>query len=80
MIEEGHRQNIEEKKLEKCKDLVVSMGEHFAGKPRMAGGAIVSPELLRYAATKAAEDNEILKQQRKAAEVRGLLKQAGMKS
>jgi hypothetical protein len=73
-IEEGYRQKLESKRLEKASDVTASMAEHFGGRPRMAGGAIISPDLLRHAATRAAQDNEILKQQRKAAEVRGLLK------
>ncbi len=40
----------------------------------MAGGAIISPASLGHAADKAAQDNEILKQQGKAAEVRGAFK------
>ena len=50
------------------------MAPHFEGRTRMAGGAIVSPDLLRHVAEKAAQENDILKQQRKAAEVRALLK------
>ena len=50
------------------------MSEHFNGRSRMAGGAIVMSSLLKYAAEKASQDSDILKQQRKAAEVRGLLK------
>ena len=73
-IEEGYRQKLESKRMEKSTDFSGSMAEHFSGKPRMAGGAIVSPALLKHAAEKAAQDNDILKQQRKAAEVRGLLK------
>jgi hypothetical protein len=73
-IEEGYRQKLEAKRLEKSSDLTASMAEHFNGRPRMAGGAIVSPALLRHAAERASQENEILKQQRKAAEARGLLK------
>ena len=50
------------------------MAEPFNGRPRMAGGAIVMPASIRHAADGAAQDNEILKQQRKAAEVRVRLK------
>jgi hypothetical protein len=78
-IEEGYRQKVEAKRLEKATDLTASMAEHFTGKPRMAGGAIVSPALLRHAAERAAQDNDILKQQRKAAETRGLLKNGNKK-
>ncbi len=38
----------------------------------MAGGAIVSPHLIAHVAKKAGEDSEILRQQRKALESRGL--------
>eukprot|EP00973_Karenia_brevis_P052464 7289783-Karenia_brevis.AAC.1 len=73
-IEEGYRQKAEEKRLDKARDVTSAMAEHFGGKPRMAGGAIVSPALLKHGSEKAAQDNDILKQQRKAAEVRALLK------
>ena len=73
-IEEGYRQKAEEKRLDKSKDVTSAMAEHFGGKPRMAGGAIVSPALLKHVSEKAAQDYEILKQQRKAAEVRALMK------
>ena len=74
LIEEGHRQKIEEKRLDKSRDLASTMAEHFSGRPRMAGGAIVAPTLIKHAAEKAAQDNEILKQQRKAVEARVLLR------
>ncbi len=47
----------------------------------MAGGAIVCRSLIEYVARKAAENSEILKQQRKAIEFRGLAapKAAGKK-
>ncbi len=55
--------------------------ELFAGRVRMAGGAIVSPRLIEFVARKAADNSDILKQQRKALEVRGLAapKAAGKK-
>ena len=74
LIEESHRQKLEEKKLEKGMDLVSTISEQFAGRTHMAGGAIVSPTLLKHATEKAAQSNEILKQQRKAAEARVLPK------
>ena len=47
----------------------------------MVAGAIVSPALRTYAAKKAGENTEILRQQRKALEARGLAapKAAGKK-
>jgi hypothetical protein len=38
----------------------------------LLGGAVIAPELISFVARKAAEDSEILKQQRKALEARGL--------
>eukprot|EP00973_Karenia_brevis_P038387 5292863-Karenia_brevis.AAC.1 len=67
-IEEGYRQKLEDKRLEKVKDTTAALSEHFGGRPRMAGGAIISPALLKYVSEKAAQDNELVKQQRKAAE------------
>ena len=74
-IEEGHRQKLEEVRLTKVKDISGVVGEHFSGRPRMPGGAIISPALLKSVAEKAAQDNELVKQQRKAADARILLKQ-----
>ena len=71
--------SLKAKRMEKASDLTASTAEHFSGKPRMAGGAIVSPALLKHAAERAAQGNDILKQQRKAAEVRGLLKNGAKK-
>ncbi len=65
--------------MEKASDLTVFMVGNFSGKQRMAGGAIVSPALLKHAAERAAQDHDILKQQRKAAEVRGFLKYGSKK-
>ena len=80
-IEESQRQSMEEKRQAKGgKDLSSALSQHFAGRPRMAGGAIISPALLKSAAENAAQENEILRQQRKAAEVRGLLKDKKGKS
>ncbi len=71
-IEEGYRQKMEDKQLEKAKDVTSSLAEHFSGRPRMAGGAIVSPALLKHAAEWAAQDIELIKQQHKAVEARML--------
>ncbi len=51
-IEEGERQKIEEKRMSQAlqKGGSASLREHFSGRPRMAGGAIVSPALLKFAA------------------------------
>jgi hypothetical protein len=69
-IEEGHRQKLEEQRLAKVKDVAGVISEHFSGRPRMLGGAIISPALLKSAADRAAQDNELVKQQRKAADAR----------
>ena len=73
-IEEGHRQKLEEVRLSKAKDLTSVVSEHFNGRARMPGGAIIAPALFKHAADRAAQDNEIVKQQRKAADARILLK------
>ncbi len=73
-IEEGYRQKLEEKK-QTGKDAGLStLSSYFDGRPKMAGGAIVSPALLKTASEAAAARNEILRQQRKAIEARALLK------
>ena len=51
-------------------------GEYFLGRPRRTGGALVSPELLLWVADKAQKGSAILKEQRKAAEERALLRKA----
>ena len=38
------------------------VGEHFSGRPRMNGGAMISPALLKSTAEKAAQDNKLDKQ------------------
>ena len=48
--------------------------EHFLGRHRRTGGALINPELLRWVAEKAMRDSQILKEQRKAAEERSLVK------
>ena len=55
-----------------AKDPTAVTAEAFAGRPQMAGGAIAMPALLQHVAKKAAESSEILKQQRKALEARGV--------
>ena len=75
LIEEQHRQKLGETRAAKGnKDMSSSIAEHFSGRPQMSGGAIISPALIKYAAEKATQQNEILKQQRKVAETRALLK------
>ena len=74
-IEESYRQKLEERRIQKFgggRDPGAITAEAFAGRPRMLGHSIVNPELIAYVARKAAEDSEILKQQRKALEARGL--------
>ena len=72
--EECYRQRLEEQKLVKHagKDAASLNLEAFSGRARMAGGAVISPLLITHVAKKAAEDSEILKQQRKALEARGI--------
>ena len=83
MIEESYRQRAEEVKLLKAvtTNPMAVTAELFAGRVRMAGGAIVSPRLIEFVARKAADNSGILKQQRKVLEVRGLAapKAAGKK-
>ena len=50
--------------------------EHFLGRPKRTGGALIAPELLQWVADKASKDSAILKEQRKAAEERALLRKA----
>jgi hypothetical protein len=83
MIEESYRQRAEEVKLLKAvtTNPMAVTAELFAGRVRMAGGAIVSPRLIEFVARQAAANSDILKQQRKALEFRGLAapKAAGKK-
>ena len=46
--------------------------EHFLGRTRRTGGALISPELLKWVAEQASKDSAILKETRKAAEERAL--------
>jgi hypothetical protein len=48
--------------------------EYFLGRSRRTGGAVISPDLLKWVSEKAARESAILKEQRKAAEERSLLK------
>ena len=83
MVEEAYRQRADEQKLLKAAShsAAVLTSELFRGRARMAGGAIISPLLIEYVAKKAGENSEILRQQRKALEARGLAapKAAGKK-
>ncbi len=74
MVEEAYRQRSEEQKLLKAASNSASVltSELFSGRARMAGGAVISPLLIEYVAKRAGENSEILKQQRKALEARGL--------
>ena len=77
-IEEDYLQKLEGERLSKNADNSTAvLAESFAGEPRMAGGAMVSPVLLKHAADRAAATNDILKQQRKTAEVAAVLKKKG---
>jgi hypothetical protein len=79
-VEESYRQKLEEDRLVKFgsgKDPGAITAEAFAGQPRMLGHSVVMPELISHVAKKASEDSEILKQQRKALEARGMLAPGG---
>ena len=69
-VEEGFRQKLEDKRLENAVDGLALCLDHFAGRARMAGGAIVSPKLIDYVASRAHAEGELLKQQRKALEAK----------
>ena len=68
-------QSFGQKALNSAKDVMPTFASHFDGRPKMAGGAIVAPALLKAVADKAAAENDIIKQQRKALEARTLLRQ-----
>ena len=74
MVEEAYRQRADEQKLMEAAShsAAVLTSELFRGRARMAGGALISPLLIEFVAKKAGENSEILKQQRKALEARGL--------
>ena len=68
-----HAQYIEQrvkKKRESGKDF--DSQDYYLGRTRRTGGAIISPELLKWVAESAARDSAILKEERKAAEERAL--------
>ena len=43
LIEEGYRQKLETKRLEKVTDFAGAIAEHFSGRPRMAGALLFNP-------------------------------------
>ena len=49
-----------------------SNAEFFLGRSKRTGGALISPELLKWVSDKAAQESAVLKEQRKAAEERAL--------
>ena len=68
-----HAQYLEQrvkKKRESGKDF--DSQDYYLGRTRRTGGAIISPELLKWVAESAARDSAILKEERKAAEERAL--------
>ena len=71
-VEEVYRQRAEETKLTKSKDPTSITEQAFYGRPKMAGGAIIDPRLLAHVSKKAQEESELLRQQRKALEARGM--------
>ncbi len=83
MIEETYRQKAEEQRLVKAagSNAAAITNDLFSGGSRMTGGAVVSPLLIEWVAKKASDQSEILRQQRKALEARGLAapKAAGRK-
>ena len=70
MREEVQRLKIEEKRYKDGDSASLLACEHFSGRARMAGGAIVCPLLLTYVAKKVGEEAELVKQQRKAADAK----------
>ena len=68
--EEVQRLKIEEKRYKDGDSASLLACEHFSGRARMAGGAIVCPLLLTYVAKKVGEEAELVKQQRKAADAK----------
>ncbi len=74
-VEEVYRQRAEESSVLKCagRDAAAITQEAFSGRARMAGEAIISPELLTCVAKKVGESSDILKQQLKGLEARGLV-------
>ncbi|CAK0852610.1 unnamed protein product, partial [Prorocentrum cordatum] len=76
-----HMQFIE-RKIKKKKETVRDFAsqDYYLSRTRRTGGAIVSPELLKWAAESAARDSAILKEERKAAEERALARAPPKKS
>ena len=76
-----HMQFIEHN-VKKKKDTVKDFDsqDYYLGRQRRTGGAIISPELLKWVAESAARDSAILKEERKAAEERALARAPPKKS
>ena len=53
--------------------------DFFLGRTKRSGGALVSPELTKWVASKAAQESSVLKEQRKAAEEQKLARGGGGK-
>ena len=49
--------------------------EFYLGRPKKTGGALVSPDLLKWVTERASREGAILKEQRKAAEERALVRE-----
>ena len=49
-----------------------SNAEFFLGRSKRTGGALISPDLLKWVSDKAAQESAVFKEQRKAAEERSL--------
>ena len=62
------------RKKAEAKRAIDSSSSYFLGRTRQTGGALVSPDLLKWVAEKASRDSAVLKEQRKAAEERALAK------
>ena len=72
-----HMQHVEfevKKKVEAKKG--VDSSEYYLGRSRKPGGNLLNPALQKHIAERASRDSAILKEQRKAAEERELLKKA----
>ena len=65
-----------EYEVKKKREAKLSMdnSRYFRGRMKTTGGAIIDPDLLKWIASKAAQDSAILKEQRKAAEEFALAK------
>ena len=51
--------------------------EYFLGRTKRTGGALISPALLQWVATRASQEAAVMKETRKAAEERSLARKAG---